>query len=460
MDHKAFTEQLTAGLASLERWEATWNPVESDPNVQLPPGRVTSVLTDLTSRLRDNFPFYHPRYAAQMLKTPHPVALLAYTLAMHLNPNNHALDSSQATSQMENEVVADLARMFGYGDTFLGHLTSSGTIANLEALWVGRSLHPGKAIAASDQAHYTHGRMAEVIDTPFVSIASDERGRMDLDALERELRSGRIGTVVATAGTTGLGAVDQVQDIIPLARRYGVRVHVDAAYGGFFTLLARADQPPIDPAPFLAIADCDSVVVDPHKHGLQPYGCGSVLFRDPSIGHFYVHDSPYTYFTSKELHLGEISLECSRAGAAAAATWATFQCFPLQPNSGLGPIVARGRQAALAWARLLDAHERFRLVVQPELDILAFYAVPDAPTTITASAISALTERVYQGAMDDPNDPVFLAKYVVRQDLLSRTDATIEWDEPTVTVLRSVLMKPEHLAFVPRLQRAIERHAG
>ena len=91
---------------------------------------------------------------------------------------------------------------------------------------------------------------------------------------------------------------------------------MDAAYGGFFTLLAGAAAagPGCPPRPWRAIAECDSVVVDPHKHGLQPYGCGAVLFRDPGVARFYLHDSPYTYFTSDELHLGEISLECSRAG--------------------------------------------------------------------------------------------------------------------------------------------------
>ena len=75
-----------------------------------------------------------------------------------------------------------------------------------------------------------------------------------------------------------------------------------------------AATPASAPAPFAAIARADSVVVDPHKHGLQPYGCGCVLFADPAVGRLYAHDSPYTYFTSGDLHLGEISLECSRAG--------------------------------------------------------------------------------------------------------------------------------------------------
>ena len=66
------------------------------------------------------------------------------------------------------------------------------------------------------------------------------------------------------------------------------------------------------------MTEADSIVIDPHKHGLQPYGCGAVLFKNPEEGRFYKHDSPYTYFTSDQLHLGEITLECSRAGAAAA----------------------------------------------------------------------------------------------------------------------------------------------
>ncbi len=459
MERTTYLDLLASGLAGIDAWNARFGAFEADETLQVPGEKIAKVLVELNERLHDNYPFGHPRYAGQMLKPAHPIAELAYAIAMQINPNNHALDGGPASSQMEKEVVADLARMFGYGETFLGHLTSSGTIANLEALWIARSMHPDKGIAASDQAHYTHGRMAGVVGMSFRAIPTDAHGRMDLNALEDALRSGEIGTVVATAGTTGLGSVDPIHEIIPLARRYGARVHVDAAYGGFFTLVARQAEPAIDPAPFLAIAESDSVVVDPHKHGLQPYGCGSVLFRDPAVGRFYVHNSPYTYFTSRDLHLGEISIECSRAGAAAVATWATFKCFPLEPDRGLGPILAKGRRAALAWAELLTDDERFRLVVAPELDILNFYPLP-AGGAVNASAISALTEQVYQRTMDDLDDPVFLAMFVATRELLARRDPHIVWDEPAVTVLRSVLMKPEHLARVPKLHAAVVRQLG
>jgi len=456
VERRAFLQQFSGLMDALDDWHESWGPSGADPAVTVAPERVHAVLGDLSERLRDNFPYGHPRYAGQMLKPPHPVAVLAYATAMQINPNNHALDSSMATSQMEREAVAALAQMFGYGAAHLGHLTGGGTIANLEALWVARSLHPHKAIAVSDQAHYTHARACEIIGVRLVTIASDDRGRMDLSSLQEALTTGKIGTVVATTGTTGLGAVDPVHKIVPLARAAGARVHVDAAYGGYFSLLAKHDDPAIDARPFLAVAESDSVVVDPHKHGLQPYGCGSVLFRDPAVGRFYVHDSPYTYFTSDELHLGEISLECSRAGAAAAALWATIECLPLEPDGGMGTILAKARAAALRWADLIRDSQRLRLVVEPELDIINFYPVPDSAGTIRASDISALTDHVFRTLMDDPDDPIFLAKLIVTSELLAARDRTIEWDTPTVTVLRSVLMKPEHLAWVPRLHAAVE----
>lgn len=309
------------GLRRIGEWEAGWPAALPDATVDVDMARMTAAIDALTERLTDNYPFFHPDYAGQMLAPPHPIAAAAYAITQRINPNAHALDGGPATTQLEIEVVDALKAMFGYDPaTSLGHLTSSGTIANLEALWVARELHPDKAVAYSNLAHYTHSRMCEVLRMEGVGIGTDAEGRIDLDALERELQTGRIGTVVATAGSTGVGAVDAIDQIVPLAARYGARVHVDAAYGGYFVLLAGADafSPEVARA-FLAMREADSIVVDPHKRGLQPYGCGSVFFRDATVGRFYKHDSPYTYFTSAELHLGEISLECSRAGAAAAA---------------------------------------------------------------------------------------------------------------------------------------------
>ncbi|MDD9857387.1 MAG: aspartate aminotransferase family protein, partial [Gammaproteobacteria bacterium] len=85
---------------------------------------IAPVLQQVAQRMRDNYPYPHPFYAGQMLKPPHPVARLAYMLALYLNPNNHALDGGRASSAMEKEAVAAIAGMFGWGARHLGHLSS------------------------------------------------------------------------------------------------------------------------------------------------------------------------------------------------------------------------------------------------------------------------------------------------------------------------------------------------
>jgi tyrosine decarboxylase/aspartate 1-decarboxylase len=292
-----------------------------------------AILEQVAGKLQDNYPYAHPLYAGQMLKPPHPLARAAYALAMSINPNNHALDGGRASSAMEIEAVAALAKMFAWPQ-HLGHLTSGGTFANLEALWVAGQLArtsrgKPKAIAASDQAHYTHSRISSVLGLPFITIPSDDTGRMDLTALEHLLAAQEIATVVVTLGTTATGSVDPLDKIVALQQRHNFRIHVDAAYGGYFTLVGNLS--PETRAAYEAISHADSLVIDPHKHGLQPYGCGCILFRDTAVGRLYKHDSPYTYFSSKDLHLGEISLECSRAGASAVALWATQQLLPYTP---------------------------------------------------------------------------------------------------------------------------------
>lgn len=455
MDRETYLTQAQHLLTAHDQWVAEWGGFEPDETLQVDPVNVSRALTDLAGLLRENYPYPHPRYAGQMLKPPHPVASLAYLAAMQINPNNHALDGGLATSKLEKKIVPKLAAMFGLPEEHLGHLTASGTIANLEALWIARSIHPDKAIASCEQAHYTHERVSGVLRAKHVTIRSDSYGRIDLDHLQSLLDSGEIGTVVTTAGTTGLGAVDAIQTIRAMTAEAGARLHVDAAYGGFFTLIAGRDGIPDEP--FRAISEADSVVVDPHKHGLQPYGCGAVIFRDPAVGRYYQHDSPYTYFTSDELHLGEISLECSRAGAAAAALWATLECFPLEAERGFGPMLARCHQAAVDWAGILQDDERWRLVLEPELDILNFFAIPSQGET-TASRISQLTEHTFQRAMDDPDDPLYLATLRVDRGLIEARYPEVIWDQPSLTVFRSVLMKPEHASWTTQFHETLSKH--
>ena len=134
------TEQLEAEFAGLPDY---------GPDPAADTEAMAQVLETVAHRLGDNYPYFHPLYAGQMLKPPHPVARAAYALAMKINPNNHARDGGRASSEMEIEAVREIAAMFGWSQ-YLGHLTSSGTLANLEALWVAGQLAPGKRIVGSE----------------------------------------------------------------------------------------------------------------------------------------------------------------------------------------------------------------------------------------------------------------------------------------------------------------------
>ena len=423
-------EKLDAGFATL--------PASS---VQAPElERIAEVLTATAERLQDNYPYFHPLYAGQMLKPPHPVARLAYALAQWINPNNHALDGGRASSAMEMEAVSELARMFGWS-AHLGHLTGGGTMANLEALWVAGQLAPGKTILVSEQAHYTHKRISAVLQLKCEAVPCDARARMDIGALMKRISHGDVGTVVATMGTTATGSVDPLAEILELRKKHGFRVHCDAAYGGYFGLagnLAEETRRAFD-----RLKDVDSIVIDPHKHGLQPYGCGCVLFRDPAVARLYKHDSPATYFSSKELHLGEISLECSRPGASAVALWATQKLLPLEKGGEFARGLERCRDAALDFHQKTVKDERFLAAFVPQLDIVIF-----APCAASVSESSALSRRIFDAAA---KRNLHLAVAELPVEFFEANLGRTKKDRTTLTCLRSVLMKPEHLDWIGRI---------
>jgi tyrosine decarboxylase/aspartate 1-decarboxylase len=422
-------EKLDAGFAALP---ANDTPPASE--------RIGAVLAETAERLHDNFPYFHPLYAGQMLKPPHPVARVAYALAQWINPNNHALDGGRASSAMEQEAVTEIASMFGWTE-HLGHLTGGGTMANLEALWVAGRLDQAKTILASAQAHYTHQRISSVLQLPFETIPCDARGRMDVEALQKRLRRGDVGAVVATMGTTATGSVDPLAEILELRAKHGFRLHADAAYGGYFGLAENLG--PEARKNFDHITQADSIVIDPHKHGLQPYGCGCVLFRDPVVGRLYRHDSPYTYFSSGELHLGEISLECSRPGAAAVALWATQKLLPLKKAGEFAKGLEQCREAAIDLHQRIAADSRFVAAFAPELDIVVF-----APRAESVSSSSAMSRSIFAEAAKK-NLHLAIAELPVA--LFEANLGGVKVDQNSLTCLRSVLMKPEHQEWLDRI---------
>ncbi len=446
-NYSEYLPLLQEAVKKLDEWRNRYGDDLSDTlPAHLEHRVIETTLSKLREKLNNNYPFHHPQYAGQMLKPPHPAAWLAYSLAMTINPNNHALDGGPPTSEMEKEVINQLAEMIGYDSNHLGHLTSGGTVANLEALFIAREIHPEKAIAASSNAHYTHSRMSRLLRAEYIEVPVDRNGFPDLNFIKNHAH--KIGTLVVTMGTTGLGIVEPLDDLLNIANHFGFRVHADAAYGGFFKLIA-GELP--SQTHWNKLNRCDSVVIDPHKHGLQPYGCGSVFYRDASIGKYFKHDSPYTYFTSNDLHLGEISIECSRAGASAAALWTTLRLLPLT-SEGLGSVIRKTRGAATKFAELVSRQPGWQLCNTPDLDIVGYFKEPKIKSL---QELNRLSRRIFESGMRDIESGFHLSLFTIEADYFAQNFPDYIADEKQAVVLRSVFMKEEHEPFVEELFRRI-----
>jgi len=352
----------------------------------LPPdddARLSTLITQLQQRLGQQLPQASPGFAAHMSRPPHGLAWLAQALAAALQPNNHNRDAGAACTEMELEAIAALGRMVGWPQA-VGHLCSGGTVANLEALWVARERGgAGRVVLATDQAHYCHARNAQLLGLPFEVLPSDDAGGWDVAALAQRLARGDVGTVIATAGTTALGAVDDLAAIAALRQAHGFRLQVDAAYGGYHCLAARLAAPVR--GAFDALPQADAIVIDPHKHGLQPLGCAAVLYPDALVREVFAHEAPYCYFggdgldEAAPLHLGQLGLECSRSGATAAALWATVQWLPLTPQGRLAAQLSQGLATARHWHQRLQADDRWQAGPAPALDIVTWLPAGSSP---------------------------------------------------------------------------------
>ena len=99
---------LTSGVAAIQDWQDTFAPFRPDSSVNVSDEEFAVAFAELTGRLTGNYPFFHPCYAGQMLKPPHPAAVAGYLTAMLINPNNHALDGGPPTAERSEEHTSEL----------------------------------------------------------------------------------------------------------------------------------------------------------------------------------------------------------------------------------------------------------------------------------------------------------------------------------------------------------------
>ena len=187
----------------------------------------------------------------------------------------------------ENEALAWLTGLLGWPDTAGGCFVSGGTSGNLSALMTARETAKSKRggrppggwqLACTSNAHSSIHSAAKALDVDVVDVPIDDRGHLTGSALRAVLEAHPdVFAVVASAGTTNEGLIDDLADVSSVCREFGVWLHVDGAYGG-----AGLAAPSVRHL-FDGIELADSFIVDPHKWLFAPYDCCSLLYRDPDL---------------------------------------------------------------------------------------------------------------------------------------------------------------------------------
>lgn len=413
--------------------------------------RLEKELDKFLERSKKNFPYFHPRYMAQMLKDPSLPTVLGMLTFVLSNPNNHAYEGGPVTTEMEMEVTDMLLKMCGYKEGW-GHLASGGSLANMEALWAARDYYKQGHVFFSEVSHYSWKRICTILRIDeFSEIAVDRNFRMDLNKLEDELKVKKAMFVMANCGSTGTGSVDDLEGILSLKQKYGFHLHIDAAYGGFFrTLLIDENGGEINSSgdtglsehtfrQLKAIERSDSITIDPHKQGMISYGAGAVLYKNEKLRNVILNTAPYTYHKTDKPNIGMFSLEGSRPGAMAAACYLTYKVLPLN-NAGVGAVVGNCISASRKLHDMISQSSKYKNLTYPDLDINCFFRT-DKGNTI--DEINGATLAVYNQLSVEAENPEFiLSKFVLPSGTAGRLFP--EYSNPdghNFNSLRAVLMK-------------------
>lgn len=409
-------------------------------------------LADFLDRSSRSLPYFHPRYAAQMVKDPSIPTVLGYIAFMLSNPNNHAYEGGPVTTEMEMEVVDLMLKMAGF-ETGWGHLSSGGSLANMEALWAARDFYKEGYVYFSEVSHYSWKRICQILAVKdYKEIPADQFFRMNTDILEDELKKNKAMLVMANLGSTGTGSIDNIERLLELKKKYDFHLHVDAAYGGFVRSVILGNSYEVLPysreemslseytyRQLKLLKEADSITVDPHKHGLISYGAGAVLYKNEELRSVLLNTAPYTYHKQDKPNIGMFSLEGSRPGAMAAACYLTYKVMPPM-NSGMGQLVINSLSASRKFYELVEASESLINLNTPDLDINCFYVRTDDKDI---SELNKKTLEIYKRLSVEAAEPEFIiSKFVIPPHLAKVVlpDFTNRNNE-NLSALRAVFMK-------------------
>lgn len=412
-----------------------WTPMPEDVRARLQTGlpEEPTPLDDVYAEYQQDvasFPMgnIHPRFWGWYMGASNFTGALGDFLAAIDGTNLGAGNTGAA--RVEQQVVDWLKEIVGFPKSASGTLTSGGSVANLVAHTVIRNLAAGydvrkEGIAglkiplrfyASDQVHSCHQKALEILGLgakALVEIASDDRQRMRLDALEAAIAEDRANglqpaCVIGTAGTTSTGAIDDLDAIADLCEREGLWFHVDGCIGGVLRLAP-------DHAHLVAgIERAGSVAVDPHKWLHTPFEAGAVLIKDPEA-HFATFEmhGPYTQLQERGTlagkFLADYGLELSR-GFKALKIWMAFK---EQGSAKFGRLIDKDISLARYLAARVEAHPRLELFAPVDLNIVCFRCIA-SDEDVSKSLNTEIMLRLQERGLAVPSDTTVQGKHGLR----------------------------------------------
>lgn len=396
-------------------------------------------------------------------------------LMVGLNQNLVKIETSKAFTPLERQVLGMMHRLiYQQNDDFyqdwmhsanhsLGAFCSGGTIANITALWVARNImfkpdgdfrgiaregmykalkhynYDGVAILVSERGHYSLKKAADVLGIgrdSVISIPTDKNNKIDCQQLAAKCQqlteqNIKILSIVGVAGTTETGNIDPLDQMADIAEQYQCHFHVDAAWGGA-TLLSNNYRKLMT-----GIERADSVTIDAHKQMYVPMGAGLVIFKNPASVAAIEHHAEYILRKGSK-DLGSHTLEGSRPGMA----MLVYASLHIISRQGYEMLIDQSIAKARYFADIIDQHDDFELVTEPELCLLTYRYVPKQVQALLATANRDMQQQV-NGLLDK------LTKFIQKRQrengksFVSRTRIEVDkYGGDKTLVFRVVLANP------------------
>jgi glutamate/tyrosine decarboxylase-like PLP-dependent enzyme len=358
----------------------------------------------------------HPRFFGYITSSPAPIGILGDFLGAAVNANVGAWTLSPVASEIEAQTVRWIADLIGYRrPEASGLLVSGGNMANFVGFLAARAAAAGwdvrrdglagagagpLAIYCSAETHTWVQKAADLFGFGTGAIRwidTDASQRLRVDALERALdddraRGVRPLLVVGTAGTVSTGAVDPLRAIAAACRRAGAWFHVDGAYGGFAAAVPGASPE------FAALAEADSVAVDPHKWLYAPLEAGCLLARSADVlRNAFAYHPPYYHFGVEATNYVDLGLQNSR-GFRALKVWLALRHAG---RAGYARLIGDDIRLSERLFAAASAHQEIEAATQ-SLSITTFRFVPaDLRASASAPAVAAYLDRLNRELLGD-----------------------------------------------------------